>query len=223
VRDSISRTIACLVAFSAAATVVAAVDEPAKAWRFLDIQDKANAELNADQGNYEGNNLKEVPRGEQTLAEARFKVGEKFIHIRGDKEPDLPEKVEGIKVDSAFEKLHILHSTGHGEGMGMEEDGKEVGAYVVHYADKTEARIPIIYGQDLRDWWDWPERPDVTRAKVAWKGDNPAATQNQRKVRLYAVVWPNPHPDKTVATIDYVSGNTLCDPFLIALSLENPK
>ena len=40
------------------------------------------------------------------------------------------------------------------------------------------------------------------------------------KIRLYAMVWTNPHPDKPVAAIDFQSAGTECDPFLVALTLE---
>jgi hypothetical protein len=212
-------TIACFLALS----VAAAGDDAAKKWSFVDIQDKANAKMADDQGQAEGNHLKNVPQGEETLGDAKFKIGENYIHLKGEHEPDLPEKVEGIKVGAAFETLHILHSTGNGEGKEKQDDGSEIGSYVVHYADKTEAKIPILYGEDLRDWWDWPDRPDVTRAKVAWTGSNDYSAQNGRKIRLYSIAWKNPHPDKTVTSIDYTSANTHCDPFLIALSLEGPK
>lgn len=211
-----------LLSLSAVAAA-AAGDAPATKWRPLDIQGQANANLADDQGNYPGNHLKQVPQGEQTLAASTFTIGARFIHLKGEKEPDLPAQVKGIKVDAKFKALHILHSTGHGEGMGAQDDGSEIGAYVVHYDDRTEARIPIVYGEDLRDWWDWPDRPEVKRAKVAWTGSNEASTENQRMIRLFSVVWTNPHPDKTVTSIDYTSANTKCDPFLVALSLEDPK
>ena len=37
-----------------------------------------------------------------------------------------------------------------GSGFGV-DDGTEIGAYVVHYADKTEARIPILYKRSGAD------------------------------------------------------------------------
>jgi hypothetical protein len=60
----------------------------------------------------------------------------------------------------------------------------------------------------------------VTRAKEAWTGTNPASAMYERKIRLYSVAWTNPHPEKRVASIDFASLNTKCDPFLIALTLE---
>lgn len=198
----------------------AAAAEPK--FTFVDLQPQANVKL-ADNlsRTLEGNHLGNVPQGEQKLGGTRWQIGEKFIHLRGQNVPDLPEKVEGIKVDASFDQLHILHSTEYGEGMEVPfAESTEIGAYVVHYADKSTEKIPIVYGEDLRDWWDWPDRTSLKRANVAWTGTNPAAESAQRQIRLFSVTWTNPHPDRTVATIDFQSSNTDCDPFLVALTLE---
>jgi hypothetical protein len=213
---SLLTALVCSVALVAAA----AAAEPT--FIFVDLQAQANQKLSDDLHNTEGNNLAKVPQGEQKLGETRFKIGEKMIHVRGEAgAPDAPTKVEGIPVKAKFDRLHILHSTGYGEGMETPfEDGTEIGAYVVRYDDKSTERIPIVYGEDLRDWWDWPNRPDTKRAKVAWTGANTASENSQRQIRLFEVIWNNPHPEKEVATIDMESKETVCDPFLVALTLE---
>jgi len=188
---------------------------------FVDLQPKANQKLDDNLHDNAGNNLKNVPRGEQKFGDSRFKIGDKMIHLKGENAADAPEKVEEIKIDALFDNLHILHSTGYGEP-DMEE-GKEIATYIVHYADKTDEKIPVKYGEDVRDWWVNPDRNKLTNAKVAWTGSNEAASAMDRKVALYAVVWKNPHPEKQVSTIDFVSKNTMCDPFLVALSLEKAE
>src|SRR3981081_3603069 len=73
---------------------------------FLDLQPKGNHKLDDRLGDFDGNNLASVPRDEQILAGSPFKIGAKMIQLRGGEAvPDLPEKVEGIKVDAAFDKL----------------------------------------------------------------------------------------------------------------------
>jgi hypothetical protein len=201
--------------------IVATADE-GSSYRYIDFGPKGNQALTEDIG-VEGNHLKEVPQGEHDFGGTKFKVGEKMVHVQGESKPELPEKVEGIKVDAKFDKLHILQATEFGEGAGDVEDGTEVGAYVVHYADKTEETIPIVYGEDVRDWWDWKGRNELKRAKVAWRGTNDYSAKNGREIRLFAEAWTNPHPDKTVATIDVVSKKTQCAPFLVALTLETKK
>jgi hypothetical protein len=201
--------------------IVAPADE-GSSFHYVDLGPKGNQALAQDIGS-EGNHLKEVPQGEHDFGGTRFKVGEKMVHVRGESKPQLPEKVEGIKVDAKFDKLHILQSTEFGEGTGDVEDGTAVGAYVVHYTDGTEETIPIVYGEDVRDWWDWKGRNELKRAKVAWRGKNNYSTENDREIRLFSESWTNPHPDKMVTTIDIVSKKTACAPFLVALTLETKR
>jgi hypothetical protein len=219
-RHSALRLFAVLLCGVALAVVTAVAAEPTLT--FIDLQPKANQQLSEDMHGARGNNLDNVPRGEQKMADSRFKIGEKMIHLRGEHVADAPVKVEGIPVDATFDRLHILHSTGYGEGEEQQTVGTEIGAYVVHYADKTSERIPVVYGEDLRDWWDWPNRDDqsVKRAKVAWTGTNAASEGLDRHIRLFAVVWTNPHPEKQVTTIDVESKETMSDPFVLALTLE---
>jgi hypothetical protein len=213
---ALGMVLVCSVALAAAA----AAAEPT--FVFVDLQAQANQKLADDLHGTEGNNLAKVPQGEQKLGETRFKIGEKMVHVRGQAgAQEAPVKVEGVPVNAKFDRLHILHSTGYGEGMDPPlDEGTEIGAYIVHYADKSTERIPIVYGEDLRDWWDWPDRPETKRAKVVWTGSNTASENNQRQIRLFEVVWTNPHPDSEVATIDMESKDTVCDPFLVALTLE---
>jgi beta-galactosidase len=143
-----------------------------------------------------------------------------MLHLRGQHAADAPEKIEGIKIDTEFVRLHLLHSTGYGEAENPVADGTVIGEYVVHYADDTTARIPIVYGEDVRDWWVNPARSELKRAKPAWTGTNAPAEANMAQIRLYSVAWENPHPEKKVRTIDFVSKKTECDPFLIALTVE---
>ncbi len=202
--------------------MVAPADE-GSSYQYVDLGPKGNQALGQDIG-VEGNNLKEVPQGKHDFAGTKFKVGEKMVHVRGASKPELPEKVEGIKVGARFDKLHILQSTEFGEMSGKVEDGIAIGAYVVHYADKTEETIRIVYGEDVRDWWDsMMDQNKLKRAKVAWRGKNNCSAENGYEIRLFSEAWTNPHPDKMVATIDVVSKKTACAPFLVALTLETKR
>ena len=101
-----------------------------------------------------------------------------------------------------------------------------VGAYVVHYNDGSTERIPIVYGRDLVNWWFWGRgfQEVPTDARVAWTGPNDISETNQGlQVRLFAMTWTNPHPEKEITTLDVVSAGTLCDPFLVAATLERDR
>ena len=185
---------------------------------FVDLQPSGNHRLVDALGSLEGNNLAGVPQGPQMLDGTWFRIDERLIRVRGQRSPEPPEAVRGIAIGARFDTLHILHSTMFGNAFGT-DDGTEIGAYVVHYADRTEERIPIIYGEDVRDWWRSGDPADPSRGKVAWAGRNKAAGEED-EIRLFASRWKNPHPEKRVISIDFESKNTPSAPFLVALTLE---
>jgi RNA polymerase sigma factor (sigma-70 family) len=187
-------------------------------YTYVDLQPKGNHRLVDDLGVLEGNNLAGVPRGEQKLGCVPFLIGERLIRVRGTNSPNPPAAVEGIAVGARFDRLHVLQSTMFGKGFGV-DDGAEIGTYVVRYADRTEERIPIIYGEDVRDWWRDSDDGVPSRGKVAWAGRNRAAGE-ESEIRLFSSEWKNPHPDKRVAWIDFETRDTACAPFLVALTLE---
>ena len=63
-----------------------------------------------------------------------------------------PTRIEGMKVDRTFKKLHLLQSTGY----NPEPHG--IAKYVINYDDKTTAEIEIVYGKDVVDWWAYPDQ-----------------------------------------------------------------
>jgi hypothetical protein len=201
---------------------------------YLDLQPYANQKLSDNLGRgTEGNNLAALRKEEQTLQGVKFKIADGFIQLGSTLLKDeRPNKVEGIKVGKAFAKLHLLHATGYGNGSVPGEPGKDgdplfvaddtqIGEYKVRFADGSTEAIPVVYGKDVRDWWFTEASKDVTRGKVAWKGDNEFSKLFKSQIRLYITTWENPHPTKPVATIDYIKvGDGPAAPFCVAATLE---
>src|SRR5262249_24813460 len=162
----------------------------------VDLQPQANQKLADNFGSgREGNNLAELPKGEQTFEGVKFKIEDGLIQL-GSKllKEQRPDKVEGIKVGKTFAKLHILHARCYGNGTAIGQEGKEgdplfvpddtlIGEYKVHYEDGSTEVIPVAYGQDVRDWWFTDNSKGVARGKVAWKGDNELAKSLVCRVR----------------------------------------
>src|SRR5260370_34609717 len=117
-RLAVAASLCCLlgVAFAWAADKKEEKKAANKKWTFIDLQPKANHKLKEDfhGNNFAGNNLESLPQGEQTLEGIKFKIGEGLIQLTSMQQEvaDKPEKVEDIKVDAKFAKLHILHATG---------------------------------------------------------------------------------------------------------------
>jgi len=205
-----------------------------KKFTFVDLRPHANQKLADNFGSgREGNNLTALPRGEQTFAGVKFQVGDGLLQLGSTLlKEQKPDQVEGIKVGRTFARLHLLHATGYGNGSvigeeGMKDDplyvadGTPIAEYRVRYEDGSGAVIPVVYGRDVRDWWFTDNSKGVTRGKVAWEGENELAKGFGCRVRLYLTTWENPHPEKKVASIDYVKrGDGPAAPFCAAITLE---
>jgi hypothetical protein len=182
---------------------------------FLDLQTKADQKL-IDDVSVTGNNLATLPRGEQTLAGVRWNIGGRLIQLSGKRTSDRPEKVEGIKVGTICAKLHFLQGT-HFQA----PDDTTVGYYIVTYEDKSQEKVPIVYGKDVSDWWFKVGTAPPSRAKVAWEGDNEAAKNNRSRIRLYLSTWNNPHATRKIVRIDLTSTNSAdAAPFCVAITVE---
>jgi hypothetical protein len=210
-----------------AALFAAATSRADEKFRLIDLDSHMNRDLTENTTVAGGtNSLAQLPTGEQTLAGVKFRVGPGMIQLGGRSVASYPEKVEGIVVDGTFKKLHLLHSTQYGRGKrgdrAFVDDGVQIGQYIVHYDDGSNEEIPIIYGEDVRDWFFSEGDKEPSRSKIAWKGDNEFAKKIGSRLRLYVSTWTNPKPDKRVLKIDYVSNKseTAAAPFCISMSVE---
>jgi hypothetical protein len=203
-------------------------------FRYLDLQPHANQKLTENLGSgREGNNLAALPKGEQTFAGVKFKIADGFIQLGSKLLAEArPNRVEGIQVGRTFAKLHLLHATGYGNGSVVGEAGKagdplfipdntQIAAYKVRFEDGATATIAVVYGKDVRDWWFTDKSKDVSRGKVAWKGENELGKGFASQIRLYLSTWENPHPAKRVVSLDYEKrGDSEAAPFCVAITLE---
>jgi hypothetical protein len=222
-----------LLGLLGAADALEGRQEP-KQFTSIDLQPKANHKLADPMGSgREGNDLKELPTGERTIAGIRFKIGEGFIQLHSELLQDQkPKEVTGIKVGQKFARLHLLHATGYGNGtaVGKEPDpndalyvadGTKIAEYRVHYQDGKTETVPVVYGEDVRDWWFSKTTKGTTRGKVAWKGDNEVAKATASRIRLFRGTWENPRPDVRVTSIDYVKvGDNPATPFCVSMTVE---
>jgi len=165
------------------------------------------------------NHLGAMPRGVQRLGTADFDVrgviqlGSARLAGEGG---DLPKEVKDIQVDQKCRRIHFLHGT-----QWRVADGTRIGSYVLHYAGGMRAELPIVYGQQVRDWWtSGTEESDAKFARVAWKGSNPASESKKCSLRVFESTCQNPHPDQKIRSVNFVSAMTDSAPFLVAITLE---
>jgi hypothetical protein len=183
----------------------------------LDLTPYYNASLEKPwhTGTLPGNNLAALPKGllqfSDVLFDVRGLVQLSGQHLRDPRNP-FPEKIVGVKVRQNSRQLHFLHATGW-----RAPDGARIGAYVVHFADGRLQSIPIVYGEDVRDWNSGnDDATQLKRATVVWSVLN----DSKFRVRLFMSTWENPWPETEIVSLDYVSTMTEAAPFLVAITVE---
>jgi len=208
------------LALVATLAVTAAPAPKTESTQFISLKGLTNVKMdeNLHSDRFENNNLKSLPTAKQKLGDLTFEIGDGVLQLGSSNVTTKPNKIEGIKVGKPAKKLHFLQGTGYNTA-----DDTVVGKYVVHYADKSTAEIEVVYGKDVVDWWAYPDQKAPTKGKAVWEGENPASKMFEAKIKLYAMTWENPKPDKKIETIDFVAPNPeqTAAPFCVAITLDD--
>lgn len=158
------------------------------------------------------NRFGDLRPGPLTVDGVRFDV-RGVLQLGGNMVPMLPRVLQGLPVHRIARRLHFLHASAwDGPARG------EIGHYLIHYADGATERIPLVHGENIRDWWVDPRIP--TRPTPAWTGANPHLAANGLEVGLYHLAWDNPRPDEPVAFLTFATEGRDRLPFLIGFSTE---
>jgi hypothetical protein len=193
--------------------------------RLIDLTKYYTAALDDDWLVSAGANLKRLPKGIQKLDSIPFDI-RGIIQLGGlslYKESDYPaeeqkirypEKVNGIEINQKASGICFLQASAWGE-----EEDKEVGQYIIYYEDNSTDTISLSYLVNLRDWWfaDGDKMPE--NATQAWIGLNDITEKRGLHISLFNFKWENPHPDKTIKSIDFLSTMTNAAPYLVAITL----
>jgi len=151
------------------------------------------------------------PRQDDPNEDIQNRIGHPIrscIVLRGAARPAFPDRVAGIRIGQKLRKLHFLHTATWCGG----EAGQPVARYVVHYADGTASELAVRRGVEIDDWTRVAQG-NPRDALVAWRGSNRLHPQ----VGLYLTTWTNPHPEKEIATMDFVSAGAGV-PILVAVT-----
>lgn len=182
----------------------------------IDLSRFYNASLNMTwHPGLPNNNLSALPPGLHTFAGTVFDV-RGVVQLAGSnlRRHGFPRRITGIPVHSKPTRLYILHAAGWSVS-----DGAQIGNYTVHFADGRRRYVPILYGQDVRDWLvTTSSLPVGDTSVVAWKEPDSGNTGEMRH-RLFVTTWDNPFPDAEIASIDFSTSMTAAAPFLVAISL----
>ena len=161
---------------------------------FSGTQDVENGVMNWTQ---EGeNDLHEMPSGAQNFCGVDFQIadwsndgGRGCIGL--STRSGYNSRVE-IEISDKAQSIYFLHTTAGASGAA--------GAFVAHYDDGTTSRQAIVRGENASGWWlpEAPTQHGIQTVDVAWRGANAKCLN----VGLIAYGWDNPHPEKTLKTIE---------------------
>lgn len=202
-------------------------------WLLVDISKHVNRSL-VDEGKMENakaflgsvgtgdNDLNELPVGTREFVGVPFKVLDpkssraSCMITKTTGRPWLgPLEFGGIPVREKVKKVHWLY------GSGWAPFDLPV-AYITYvYSDGSREQENVICGRNVMNWWGRAQEYENEKLKLAWGGSTPAAARNFTTVGLYHYAWENPHPEKTLESIDITSyGGDAC---LIVVAVTGEK
>jgi hypothetical protein len=148
-----------------------------------------------------------------TLVDPAKNMGKAVVVLRGiGHDPAALLQATGIRIGARADTLWFLH-TGCRVSAGSTD---EVGRYIIHYADGSNAAFPIRSGIEIADWWS---AIPPSAARVAWCGKNDVHVP----VSVYVAEWSNPHREKQITTIDLVGGQTPAQIVLLGVTAGRVK
>jgi hypothetical protein len=80
---------------------------------------------------------------------------------------------------------------------------------VFHYTDGTTVEEPVLWGRDVCDWVQMEDLRDLR--SLAWRGEQASLQEKS---------WTNPHPEKVLSHIEFISEKVLAAPFLMAITVQ---
>lgn len=159
-----------------------------------------------------GDDFRNLPVGEQTFQEIRFRVidpaknkGKSVVAVSRQK--GFPLETE-IPVNAKSPAIYFLHTSSKPTSENVS------GAVSIHYADGTKITRYMMMGKQLTYWWFSELKTD--HSGIAWYGEN----QVSKGTGLSWCALDNPQPDKIISKIvlHAAQDETIYTVFAISLS-----
>lgn len=135
--------------------------------------------------------------------------------LQGQQPNRYTNAVAGIPIKMKVRKLHFLG----GCGWNINEKA-EIGSITVHYENRSQDRISIVYNRQVKDWWQDSSSAGADAPIVAWSGDINKDQGGSGPGTIYRYSWTNPQPDIPIANLDFRSNMIQPAPFIIAITAE---
>jgi uncharacterized GH25 family protein len=177
-----------------------------------------------------------LPQGTQIYGGIEFWL-QGMIHLQGLATRDDEKRNFRTKIIVPFDQTNFANGTDWvthrgsnvatvymlaGARYSSPQPGEKFAEAILRYDDRSVLRSDVLYNVHLRDWWRLPyeEPAQLPNAltKVAWKGPYPPFKDHS--LRLYRVALVNPHPEKTIRSIEFVSTMKRPSLFVAALTLD---
>jgi len=111
----------------------------------------------------------------------------------------------------------------HGTDLGMSSTNT-ISRFVIHFANGTNATIPIIYGKDAASSYflnnSHQPHPALTNS-VVWEERTSTNAPPEPFFGFYIKRWSNPFPDETVDMIDFEPSQGYSGAFLVAITVQS--
>jgi hypothetical protein len=199
----------------------------------IDLKPFITAKLTEGPLGWKGNdndNLSELPPGRHIYAGVPFDVSGS-VQLTGGwlkrYKKAYPAQVTDIPIDRNCSRFHLLHGNGF---IIYTNFGAVVAKLVVHYENGSSNLLDLVAGENAFDWWNPLFKTGVPENWIrlapgterAWTGSNPYIRKWQPELSLilYRTTFENPQPELKVASVDYVSTETITSPFLVGLTVD---
>jgi len=127
-----------------------------------------------------------------------------------------PESVDGIRIGRKFDELHLIHYCAW-----LDMDGAPLARIRLNYADGSKYEFPILYGGEVRDWFQQgtEEKEQVAdpNTKICWRSTGTNSPLGC--LRLFKTLLQNPNPQKIVDSMDVISSRSLGSYVLVAATV----
>ena len=153
-----------------------------------------------------------LPKGVSTIDNIRWDI-RGALYAASLKQPSnkpMASRVEGVPILQKAKRIHMLQTCAWNSPTGT-----KIATYVLHYVDGDSRELPIVYGEDLRDWSDSSDPGAVANARAAWK-----SAAGGKPVHLYHRVYDNPRPEVEIASLDLAGAGADAAAIVVAITVE---
>ncbi len=194
--------------------------DPKTPEQLIDLTPFYNAMLTESWHGGTENHMQAMPAGIQNLGGVDFDV-RGIIQLGGKSEgaKRFPMAIKDIPINQKCGQIHFLHAAAFGL---VADEGKQLGAYVIHYAaNQMRLEIPLQYGREMQNWHTLRgETNSAESLNVVWSGQNGISQKANASIRLYMTTWTNVAPSVPIKSIDFISATNTVTPFLLGVTVN---